>query len=131
MATETALVDLSVWSAIEWEAHALQLDHRRDRLASQHFGGILVGEIVATLDGVEHVPLPVILFHIAECGTDAALCSARVRSRWIQLREHRCWNAFTSELEGSPEASAARANNDRIYINLPRLYSKCATHFSS
>jgi hypothetical protein len=54
-----------------------------------------------------------------------------VRSRWIQLREHRCWNAFTSELEGSPEASAARANNDRIYINLARLYSKSATHFSS
>ena len=78
VATETALINLPVWRAVEREPHALQLNHCRDRFACKDLSRILVGQVVTTLDGVEHVPLPVVLFNIAECGADTALCCARV-----------------------------------------------------
>ena len=78
VATEATLINLSVWRAIEWKAHALQLNHCGDRFAREDLSRILVGQVVATLDGVEHVPLPVILFNIAKCGTDASLRRAGV-----------------------------------------------------
>jgi len=128
---ETALIDLSIGGAVEREAHALQLDDRWDRFAGQHLGGILVGEVVATLDGVEHVPLPVILFDVAECGADAALGRTGVRTRRIQLREHRRWDALACQLERRPEAGPARTDDDRIYIDLSCLCLKCTAHVSA
>lgn len=94
MPTEAALINLAVGGAVEWKAHALQLNHRGDRLACEHFGGILVGEIVATLNRVEHVPLPVVLFHVAERRADAALRRTGVGSRWVELRQHRGGDPF-------------------------------------
>src|SRR6478735_4284335 len=72
--TEPPLIDAAVGRAVEGQPHVLQLDHRVDGLARQDLSGVLVHEVVATLDGVEHVPLPMVLLEVAESGTDAALC---------------------------------------------------------
>jgi len=76
--TESSLINLPVWCAIEWEPHPLQLNHRRDRFASEYFSRVLIGQVVATFDGVEHVPLPVVFFHIAKRSADSTLGCARV-----------------------------------------------------
>ena len=74
---EAALIDLAFRRAVERQAHVLQFEHRVDRFARQHFGGVLIDEVVAALDGVEHVPVPVVFFDVAERGADAALRGAR------------------------------------------------------
>ena len=81
MAAEPALIDLAFGRAIERQTHVLELEHRVDRLARQHFGRVLVDEVVAALDGVEHVPFPVVFFGVAERGADAALGRAGVGPR--------------------------------------------------
>ncbi len=80
---ELALVDLAVGRAVERQAHVLEFDDRLDGFAREHFCRVLVDEIVATFDRVEHVPLPVILFEVAESGADTALGGAGVGARGI------------------------------------------------
>ena len=95
VAAEPALVDLAVGRAVERQAHVLELDHRLDGLVGQHLGRVLVDEVVAALDGVEHVPLPAVLLEVAERRADAALGGAGVGAgrdrawsgrRWRRLR---------------------------------------------
>ena len=43
------------------------------RPAAEIFDGVLVAEPIGALDGVVHVPAPIVLAHIAERGRNAAL----------------------------------------------------------
>ena len=128
MPAESALVDLSVGGSVKREAHPLELNHRRDRLACEHLCGILICQVVAALDRVEHVPLPVVFLNIAEGGAHATLCGAGVRARRVELRQDSGRHALAREFKCRPEAGAARANNDRIYVNRCRLGSNTAAH---
>ena len=65
-AAKGALVDLAVLGAREGHAEMLQLVDRGGRMAAEIFDEILVAQPVRTLDGVVHVPAPVILTHIAQ-----------------------------------------------------------------
>ena len=114
VAAELALVDLAVRRAVERQAHVLELDDRLDRLAGEHLGGVLVDQVVAALDGVEHVPLPVVLLEVAESGADTALGGAGVGAGGIQLRQDGGVDAFAGQLESGPQAGAAGADDDRI-----------------
>ena len=111
MAAEAPLVDLAVRRAVEGQAHVLQVDDRVDGLARQDLGRVLVDEVVATLDGVEHVPLPVVLLLVAERGADAALRGAGMGARRVELGEDGRLDAVAGELEGGPQAGAARADD--------------------
>ena len=70
---EPALIDLAIRCAIEGKPHVLQLDDRVDRLPREHLRRILIHQVVATLDGVEHVPFPVVLFRVPKRGADSTL----------------------------------------------------------
>ena len=70
---ERTLVDAPVLGAGERDAEVLELDHGRDRLAAHVLDGVLIAEPVGALDGVVHVPAPVVLAHVAERGADASL----------------------------------------------------------
>ena len=78
MPTEGPLRDLSIRRAAEGQAPVLELVDGLHRLAAQDLHGVLVGEIVAALHRVKHVPFPVVLFHVAERGADASLGRAGV-----------------------------------------------------
>ena len=108
VAAEPTLVDLALGRPVERQAHVLEFDDRLDRLAGQDLGRVLVDEVVAALDGVEHVPLPVVLLEVAERGADAALRRAGVGAGGIHLREHRGVHARLGQLERGPQAGAAR-----------------------
>ncbi len=98
-AAERPLIDLAVLGARERHAPVLQLVDRLGRVLDHVFDGILVAEPVRPLDGVVHVPAPVILMHVAERRRDAALRRDRVRAR----REHLCD-------AGRPQAGLAAAD---------------------
>ena len=86
-AAERPLIDLALGRAAERHAEMLELDDRRDRLAHHVFDGVLVAQPVRPLDGVVHVPAPIILAHVAERGADAALGGDGVAAGREQLAE--------------------------------------------
>jgi hypothetical protein len=108
-----ALVHAAVRRAIERQAHVLELEHRVDSFAGKHLRRVLVDEIVATLDGVEHVPLPVIFLDIPEGRADTALGRAGVRARWVELADDRDIG-LAGHLDSRHQAGAAGADDDRV-----------------
>ena len=73
VAAKRALIDMAVLGARERHAEMFELDDRRHCILTHVFDRVLVAEPVGALDRVVHVPAPVVLAHIAECRTDAAL----------------------------------------------------------
>ncbi len=72
-AAEGALIDASILGAREGHAPMLELIDGLRRVAAQIFDRVLVSEPVGALDGVVHVPFPVVRPHIGERRGDAAL----------------------------------------------------------
>ena len=79
MTTEAALSDPPVLGAAERKPHVLELVHDLRGLLAHDLDRVLVAQIVASLDRVEHVPLQVVLLaHVAERGPDTSLCRTGV-----------------------------------------------------
>ena len=72
-AAERALVDLALFGARKRHAPVFEFDDRRNRLTTHVLDRVLIAEPVGTLDGVVHVPAPVVLAHVGERGGNAAL----------------------------------------------------------
>src|SRR5450759_3928836 len=102
----------------------LELDDRLDGLVGEDLGRVLVDEVVAALDRVEHVPLGLVLFEVAESRADAALGSAGVRTGGIELGQNGGVDTFSGQLESCPQAGAAGADDDRIERMVHRLGSR-------
>jgi hypothetical protein len=83
--TETALVDLAFRRSVERQPHVLEVEDGIDGLFGEDLRGILIDQVVATLDGVVSVPLPVVLFDIGEGRSHAALCRASVGASRVEL----------------------------------------------
>ena len=104
---------LAIGVRLNGQTHVLEFEHRVDRLAGQHFGRVLIDEVVATLDGVEHVPLPVVFFDIAQRGGDAALRGAGVRARRIEFADDGDIG-LARHLDRGHQSRAASPDDDRI-----------------
>ena len=78
MSAEAALVDTSIGCAVEWQAAMFQFIDGIDRFTCQDLSRGLIYQVVAALDSIVHVPLPVVFFHVAQGGRDASLRGARV-----------------------------------------------------
>ena len=89
VAAEAPLVDPAVGGAVERHAHVLEVVDGLDRLPAHDLGRVLVDQVVAALDGVEGVPLPVVLFDIRQGGAHAALGGAGVGAGRVELGDHR------------------------------------------
>ena len=87
VATEAALVDQPFRRPVEGHAQVLEVDDRLHRVVAHDLGGILVDEVIAALDGVEPVPLPVVLLRVAESGADATLRGTGVGAAGIELAD--------------------------------------------
>ena len=115
VAAEPALVDLALGRAVERQAHLLEVDDRVDGLAAHDLGGVLVDEVVAALDGVEGVPLPVVLLDVGEGGAHAALGRAGVGPGGVELGEDGGAHAGRG-LERGAHARPARADDDDVVL---------------
>ena len=82
-------------------------------LAVDDLDGVLVGQVVAALDGVEGVPLPVVFLHVGQRGAHAALRRTGVRPGGVQLGQHGGAHPRPG-LDGRAHSCAARADDDDV-----------------
>src|SRR2546421_4054707 len=73
MSAEAALVDTPIGCAVEWQATMFQFVDGIDRFTCQDLGRGLIYQVVAALDGIVHMPLPVVFFHVAQRGRNTSL----------------------------------------------------------
>ncbi len=66
MPPERPLSDVTVGQTIEGHAEMLQLDDGFRRVVGQHLDGILISQVIRAFHRVEHVPLGVVLFEVAQ-----------------------------------------------------------------
>ncbi len=81
MPAEGALIKRAVGVAVERHAEVFEFVHDLRRHAAHELNGVLIAQVVRTFNGIEHVPMPVVLLHIAERGTDSPLRRHSVRAR--------------------------------------------------
>ena len=74
----------------------------------------LVSQPVRALDGVVHVPSPVIGLHVAEGGVDAALGRHSVGSGGEELGDHGGLEALLDEAKGGSEAGASGSDDHGV-----------------
>ena len=113
-AAERALIDLAFLGARERHAVMVELVDRRRRLAHQIFDGVLVAQPVRPLDGVVHVPAPVVLAHVAERGGDAALGGNGMRAGGEDLGDIGGLQPRLAGAERGAQAGAAGADHHHI-----------------
>ena len=122
-AAEGALIDAAALGARERHAVVLELDDRGRRLLAHELDGVLVAEPVRALDGVVHVPAPVVLAHVAERGADAALRGDRVAARREELGDAGGGQARFGQPERGAQAGAAGADDDDVVGVIDELVS--------
>ena len=100
---EAPLVNAPVRSTIEGQAAMLQFIDGINGLACQNLRRRLVDQVVATLDGIVHVPLPVIFFRVTEGRGHPSLCRPRMGTRRIDFGQHcntRIWQLHSCHQSG-------------------------------
>ena len=113
-AAERALIDLAVLGARERHAPMLELVDRLGRVAHHVFDGVLVAEPVRPLDGVVHVPAPVVRMHVAERSRNAALRRDRMRAGRKHLGDAGGAQAGFAAADHGAQAGAAGADHDDV-----------------
>jgi hypothetical protein len=123
-AAEGALVDLAFLGAREGHAPVLELVDGGRRVAGQVFDGVLVAQPVRPLDGVVHVPAPVVGTHVAEAGRDAALGRHGVAAGREHLGDAGGAQAGGRAAEGGAQARAAGADHHDVELVIDELISR-------
>ena len=116
VAAEGALVDRAVGVAVERHAHVFQVVDDLGRFAAHEFDRVLVAQPVGALDGVVEMVVPVVLGHVAQRGTNAALRGHRVRAGGEHLGQHRHVQAGARQLQRRAHAGAAGTDDDDVKL---------------
>ena len=113
-AAEGALINPAILGARERHAVMFQFDDRGGRLLAHEFDGVLIAEPVRALDGVVHVPPPIIGAHVAERGGDAALRSNGVAARGKHLGQAGGGESGLGQSESGAQPRTAGADHHHI-----------------
>ncbi len=113
-AAERALIDAAVLGAREGHAPMFEFIDGGGRVAAEIFDGVLIAEPVRPLDGVVHVPFPVVRPHVAERGGDAALRGHRMRARRKHLGDAGRAQSRLRAADGRAQSRAAGADDDDV-----------------
>ena len=115
LAAEWTLVDTALLGTGERQTHVVQLEHRGRAFLTHVFDSVLVTDVVGTLDGIVHVPAPVIVRVGGGDGAgDATLGRYGVRARREHLGDHGSLVTALGQLQRSAHASTAATNNDGV-----------------
>src|SRR5690606_9960104 len=115
LTTEGALVDAALLGTGERQTHVLQLEYgfRADR--THVFDGVLVADVVGTLDGVIHVPAPVVVrVSRGDRAGDAALGGYSVRTGREHLGYDGSLVTTLSQLQRRAHTGTTTTNDDGI-----------------
>ena len=113
-AAERTLIDTAILGARERHAPMLEFVHGGRRIAAEIFDRILIAEPIRPLDGVVHVPFPIVRPHIGERRRDAALRSDGVRASWKDLADTGRAQPRLGTADGCPQSGAPCPNDDDI-----------------
>eukprot|EP00760_Papus_ankaliazontas_P024347 PhM_4_TR2254/c0_g1_i1/m.78351 len=111
---ERALEDERVLRAEEGQTHRVELRHHGGGLLAHVLDGVLVTEPVAALDGVEHVPPPVVVLSVRKRSVEAALGGDGVRAAGVQLRDAGDVVAGGGDAHGCAETGATGTDDDGV-----------------
>ncbi len=113
--SERALVDASFRGTRKRQPEMLHLENRLRPLGTHVFDRVLVADVVRSLDGVVHMPAPVIIGIVARDRTgDTALGGHGVRAGRIDLRDHRGAKARLRQLERRAHPGATATDDHAI-----------------
>ena len=113
-AAERALIDLALFGARERHPPMIEFIDRRRRVAAEIFDRVLIAEPVRALDGVVHVPAPVVDAHVAERGGNAALRGDGMRARRKHLRDAGGLQTRVRAADAGAKPRAAGADDDHV-----------------
>ena len=119
-AAEGPLGDAPVVEAAERAAPVVHLEDDARSVAGHLDGGVLVGQVVRALDGVEGVLLGrvvVALGVVGESRVDAALGGAGVAAAGVDLAEDRHVDAGRLGLDGGAQPGQAAADDDELMMD--------------
>ena len=111
---EGPLVNLALRGSGKRYAVMLKFNDRWNRFPAHVFDRVLISQPVRTLDGVVHVPTPVVFIHIPERGADTALCRGGMTAGRENLGDTGGLQPFFGHPKGSPQSGTASANYNRI-----------------
>jgi len=77
---------------------------------------VLVTEPVGALDGIVHVPPPVVLVHVTESSVDSALGGDRVTPSGEELGDTGRVETGLGKTEGGAKTGSASSNNNRVVL---------------
>ena len=121
LSAERSLVDAAVLVARERQAHVFEFVDRLRTRGAHELDGVLVADVIRSLDRVVHVPAPVVVGIFAADGAgDAALGGNRVRPRREHLGQHGGVESRLCQLQPGPHAGAAAADDDAIEFHDPQ-----------
>ena len=126
--TERTLINLAVYGTREGYAVMFQFDHCSSGLLAHIFNGILVAQPVRPLDGIVHVPAPVILAHIAQGRAHAPLGRNGVTAGGKDLGDASRFQLFLGHAEGGAQPGAAGAYHNNIVFMLNQLVGCAHCH---
>src|SRR5690554_6435614 len=115
LATERTLVDTALLGTGERQAHVFQLEHSLGAYRTHVLDSVLVTDIVGALDGIVHVPAPVII-GISACDrtSNAALGRHCVRTGRKYLGDTRGVDTGFCQLQGGTHTGTAATDNNRV-----------------
>mmetsp|Transcript_45065 Transcript_45065/g.95876 ORF Transcript_45065/g.95876 Transcript_45065/m.95876 type:complete len:352 (+) Transcript_45065:1011-2066(+) len=108
--SERPLVNLPLLRPRERQPELLQLQHGLGRLAAHVVDGVLIPQPVAALDGVVHVPPPVVGSHVPQRGVDPPLGGDGVTAGGEELADAGRLEARLRQAHGGAQAAAAGAD---------------------
>ena len=82
LATKSALINFARVKPGKWHSSVFQFVDSWNGFAAHILDSVLITEVIRSLYGIEHMPVPVIGQYIGEGGVDAALSSNGVRTGW-------------------------------------------------
>lgn len=119
LSAKSTLINFTVGCARKRHAIVFQLNNGFGCFSGHVMNCVLISKPIGPLDGVIHVPLPIVVLHIPESGIDSSLGSYCVRT----CREEFCDNCgletFSYQTKGSTETSSTLKQD--IYLLIKDL----------
>mmetsp|Transcript_23235 Transcript_23235/g.38497 ORF Transcript_23235/g.38497 Transcript_23235/m.38497 type:complete len:271 (+) Transcript_23235:1361-2173(+) len=114
LTTESALVNLAVFSTRERQSKLFKFQNCFRGFTTHVMDSILVAKPIRSLDGIVHVPSPVILAHISERSIDSTLCSNSMGSSGEQLGDAGCFETSFTQAHGCTQTRTSSPDNDSV-----------------
>ncbi len=113
--TERTLIDATLLGTGERQPHVLELEHRFRAYGTHVLDSVLVTDVVGTLDGIVHVPAPIIVRVGRSDGAgDATLRGNGVRASRENLGDHSGLVTGLGQLQRRAHTGATATNDDGV-----------------